>query len=156
MSNKTPLLLTLSLLTLFRTGYAQDKWDLRKCVDYAIANNISVKQADVQARIAKLTMSQSQLSQIPTLSFGSQLGTNSGNSLNQTSYTINTTTFLFNQFSLQSSVSVFNGLYLRHLIEANRYAWQAALANSDKTKNDISPDHFPFAKEILPDNFPTP
>jgi outer membrane protein len=138
MSNKTPLLLTLSLLTLFRTGYAQDKWDLRKCVDYAIANNISVKQADVQARIARLTMSQSQLSQIPTLSFGSQLGTNSGNSLNQTSYTINTTTFLFNQFSLQSSVSVFNGLYLRHLIEANRYAWQAALANSDKTKNDIT------------------
>src|ERR1700722_18274924 len=138
MSNKTPLLLTLSLLTLFRTGYSQEKWDLRRCVDYAIANNISVKQADVQARIARLTMSQSQLNQIPTLSFGSQLGINSGNSLNQTSYTINTTTFLFNQYSLQSTVSVYNGLYLRNLIEANRYAWQAALANSDKTKNDIT------------------
>ena len=138
MSNKTPLLLTLSLLTLFRTGHAQEKWDLRKCVDYAIANNISVKQADVQARIARLTMNQSQLNQIPTLSFGSQVGINSGNSLNQTSYTINTTTFLFNQFSLQTSVNIFNGLNLRNTIAANKYAWQAALANSDKTKNDIS------------------
>ena len=135
---KQLLLLLLSLLTFFGTGYAQDKWDLRKCVDYAIANNISVKQADVQARIARLTMSQSQLSQIPTLTFGSQVGINSGNSLNQTSYTINTTTFLFNQYSLQSTVSVYNGLYLRNLIEGNRYAWQAALANSDKTKNDIT------------------
>ena len=33
---------------------AQDNWDLRRCVDYAMANNITVQQADVQARLAAL------------------------------------------------------------------------------------------------------
>ena len=64
---KLLLLLPLSLLFLLH-GYAQEKWDLRKCVDYAVANNISVKQADIQARLAKLTLQQSKLSQLPTLS----------------------------------------------------------------------------------------
>ena len=34
------------------SGFSQEKWDLKRAVDYAIANNISVKQADVQARMA--------------------------------------------------------------------------------------------------------
>jgi outer membrane protein len=111
---------------------------LRRCVDYALANNISIKQADVQARLSKLTLDQSRLSQIPTLSVGTGLGVNSGNSLNQTNYTINTTTYVYNNYSVQANVTVFNGFYLRHLIAANRQAWQAMLASSDKTKNDLS------------------
>src|SRR6202012_5200663 len=48
------------------------------------------------------------------------------------------TTYLYNNYSLQTNVTVFNGFYLHNLIEANRLAWQATLANSDKTKNDLS------------------
>lgn len=139
MGNKKPLLLLyVSLFLLIRTAYAQEKWDLKRCVDYAIANNISVKQADVQARLARLTLSQSKLQQIPTLTFATGIGVNSGYTLNPTSFSLNTTTTLYNNYSLQSSVVVFNGLYLRHVIEANRYNWQAALANSELTKNNIT------------------
>ena len=31
-----------------------EKWNLKKCVDYAVQHNISVKQADIQSRIAAL------------------------------------------------------------------------------------------------------
>jgi outer membrane protein len=31
-----------------------EKWDLKRCVEYATSHNISVKQADIQARIAAL------------------------------------------------------------------------------------------------------
>ncbi|MBS1660937.1 MAG: TolC family protein [Bacteroidetes bacterium] len=134
---KLLLILFLSIL-LNPTGYAQDKWDLRKCVEYAMANNISIKQADVQARLSELTMKQSKLSQIPTLSFSTGLGINSGNSLNTTTYTINTNTYAFNSYSVQAGVTVYNGLYLHNLIASNRMAWQASLANSEKTKNDVS------------------
>jgi outer membrane protein len=120
------------------TAAAQDKWDLKRCVDYAVVNNISVKQADVQARLAKLTLTQSRLTQIPTLLFGSNIDINSGLSLNPTSYTLNTTTSLINNFSLQSSVVVFNGFNIQRNIQANRYAWQALLASTEKLKNDIS------------------
>lgn len=128
--------LPVSLLS--HMSQAQDKWDLKRCVSYALANNISVKQADVQARLAKLTLSQSRLQQVPTLIFGSGLGVNSGNSLNPTNYTIISNTVLYNNFSLQSNVLLFNGFNLQNVIAANRYAWQAALATTDKTKNDIS------------------
>ena len=50
MSNRlNKLLLLLPLFPLFFLhGNAQEKWDLKKCVDYAVGNNISVKQADIQ------------------------------------------------------------------------------------------------------------
>ena len=132
------LLLSLPLTLLNTASHAQDKWGLQRCVDYAVANNISIKQSDIQARISKLTLNQSQLSQIPTLGFGTGLGVNSGRSQNPTNYTLQTNTYLYNNFGVQTSVTLFNGFNLRNTIAANRYAWQAALASSDKLKNDIS------------------
>src|ERR1700742_791328 len=53
---KKPLLLIPLTLTLLHVAcYGQDKWDLTRCVNYALANNISIKQSDIQARLAKLT-----------------------------------------------------------------------------------------------------
>jgi len=130
------LLLILPVLSL--TGYTQDKWDLTRCVEYALTNNISIKQSDVQARLSELTLSQSKLSQLPTVGVGAGGGVNSGRSQNPNSYTLSTVTYLYNNYSLQSSVSLFNFFSLRNSIEANRYNWKAALATTDKLKNDIS------------------
>jgi outer membrane protein len=138
MRNARLLLFTLNILVLNVVGHSQEKWDLKRCVDYAVTNNISVKQADVQARLAKLTLAQSKLAQIPTLTFGTGIGVNSGYTLNPTSFSLNTSTTLYNNYTLQSSVVIYNGLTLRHLIEADRYAWAAALANSELTKNNIT------------------
>ncbi|HWK05394.1 MAG TPA: TolC family protein [Puia sp.] len=130
------LLLLLPVLSL--TGHTQDKWDLTRCVEYALTNNISIKQSDIQARLSQLTLSQSKLSQIPTLGLGAGGGLNSGRSQNPNSYTLSTVTYLYNNYSLQTSVSLFNFFSLHNAIEANRYNWQAALATTDKLKNDIS------------------
>ena len=132
------LLLILTPFFLIRTCYAQDKWDLRKCVDYAIANNISVKQADVQARIAKLSYDQARLSQIPSLSGSLGGSVNSGHSQNPTTYQLNTVTSLYSSIGVQAGVTVFNFSSLQNLKEADRLSWQAALAGSDRTKNDLT------------------
>jgi len=140
MSMKKLLLLTLTLSSLYPplAGLAQDKWDLRRCVDYAVANNISVKQADVQARLARLTLKQSQWNQVPTLSVGTQLGLKSGNTQNPNTYALSTQTYTLNNYQAQSSITAFNFFSIRNAIDANRLAWQAQLANTEKTKNDIS------------------
>lgn len=133
------LLLFLSIpLYLAYTAAAQDKWDLKRCVDYAVANNISVKQSDVQARLAKLTLDQSRLAQIPTLTAGVSAGINSGRFQNPTTYVLETQTTFQSGLSLQSSVTLFNGFYLQRTINANRYAWQALLANTELLKNNIT------------------
>ena len=46
------------------TVKAQQKWSLLQCIEYAMANNISVKQVDLQTRIAELTVKQSKYGQI--------------------------------------------------------------------------------------------
>jgi outer membrane protein len=132
------LFLSLPLTLSNTTSHAQDKWGLQRCVDYAVANNISIKQSDIQARLSKLTLDQSKLSQIPTLGMGIGGGVNSGRSQNPNNFTLSTITYFYNNYTLQSSVNVFNFFSLRNTIEANRYAWQATLASSDKLKNDIS------------------
>jgi outer membrane protein len=135
---KLLLFLTIPVLMLNHACYSQDKWDLKRCVEYAVANNISVKQADVTARLAKLTLEQSRLSQIPTLSAGVSAGINSGRFQNPITYVLETQTTFQSGLSLQSSATLFNGFYLQRTIDANRYTWQAMLASSEKLKNDIS------------------
>ncbi|MDR3717063.1 MAG: TolC family protein [Puia sp.] len=119
-------------------GVAQNKWDLKRCVEYAVNNNISVRQSDVQARIYALTMRQNILSQYPTLAFNGGLGVNSGRSQDPSNYSLITTTYIANSFSLSSAVTIFNWYSKRNFIDGSRYDWLASLASTDKLRNDIS------------------
>ena len=67
-----------------KNANAQDDWDLRRCVDYAMANNITVQQADVQARIAALQTKLSKAQLIPTLGFNTQAGYQFGRNIDPT------------------------------------------------------------------------
>ena len=60
---------TLLLLCFALSVTAQEapKWDLRRCVDYAMANNISVRDADITARVSAIILKQSKFQQIPSL-----------------------------------------------------------------------------------------
>jgi outer membrane protein len=117
---------------------AQDKWDLRRCVEYAVANNISVKQSDVQARLAALTFKQSKLNQLPTLSFNGNLGYNSGRNQDPNNFSLITTGYFVSQYSLQAGMNLFNFNTLRSYKQGTGYALDAANAMTDKLKNDVS------------------
>jgi len=119
-------------------GKTQDKWDLRRCVEYAIANNISVKQSDITARIAELTLKQSKLAQWPNANFSNSTGINAGRSIDPTTNLYTNQQLLFSQFSLNGSVTVFNFFNLKNVKEANEFAAEAARVDVDKLKNDIS------------------
>lgn len=136
---KWKLFLTVCLQICFvSVSFSQDKWDLRRCVEYALANNISVKQADVQARMAALTLNQSRLTQIPTLGFDGSLGLNAGRTQNPFDFSVSNESNISGSFSLSSSVNLFNWFRLRNTIDANRLQAEAAKTNIDKVKNDIS------------------
>src|SRR5688500_15897590 len=128
----------LFLLFINQVLFAQDKWDLKRAIDYALANNISVKQQDVQARLERLTYNQSKLSQYPSLNFGNSLGLNTGRSIDRTTNQFTTQSIFFTGFSLQTNVDVFNFWSKRNTIAANRYASAAALASIEKIKNDVA------------------
>jgi outer membrane protein len=117
---------------------AQDKWDLRKCVEYAIANNISVKQQDVQARLTALSLKQSKLSQYPSLNLNGNFAYSAGRNQNPVTFDLITESYLSSGYTLQSGVEIFNWFSKRNNIEGNAFETQAALANVEKVKNDIA------------------
>ena len=85
---------------------AQDKWDLRRCVTYAITNNISVKQADVQSRIAALQLKLAEAGKYPNLGFSTNAGYNFGRSINPVTNSFENQRIFFSGFSLKSGVNL--------------------------------------------------
>lgn len=117
---------------------SEEKWGLARIVEYALKNNISIRQQDVQAKIAQLTYKQSDLSKYPDLNFNSNVGLNTGRSIDPTTNAFTTATTLYNSFGLQTSVDIFNWFSKRNTIAGNKYEAEASLARLDKLKNDIS------------------
>ena len=117
---------------------AQEKWDLQRCVSYALQNNISVKQADLQARFAALDYKQARLNTYPNLGFSSNLGINSGRNQNPANFDLVTETFLSNGYSLQAGVDLFNWFSKRNTVKARDLSLQASIAGIEKAQNDVA------------------
>lgn len=136
--NVQHLAATLSLLLLAVISHAQDTWNLKRSVDYALENNISVKQADVQSRLAALTLKQSRLQQYPSANVSGSFGVNSGRSIDPTTNLFTNTQLLSTGFSLSSGLTVFNFFSVRNNIRGSRYDNEAAQVNVDRVRNDIA------------------
>jgi len=134
----TKLALVLTALFFGSTLSAQQKWNLRSVVEYAMANNIGVKISEVQALNAALTLDQSQASRYPNANFSASSSYNSGNNQDPVTFARVTQSFINAGFQLQSSADIFNWFSKRNTIAGNEWEYQAARANIDKLKNDIA------------------
>ena len=132
------ILTLVTLLIATSTVKAQEKWSLLRCIEYAMANNISIKQIDLQSKIAALTLKQSKYGQLPNLSFSGGPSFNNGRNQDPTSYSLITQSYLSANLQLQSSAEIFNWFSKRNTITANEWELKAAQANTDKAKNDIA------------------
>ncbi len=134
-----------ALLLLATVSFAQlvpsvreEKWDLRRCVEYAMQNNISVRQADLRVRFAELDLQQSKWAQQPNANLGSNLGYSSGRNQDPTSFSLITTGYVFNNYSLQASVDLFNWFTKKNTIVARDLNLQSVQAGAEKAKNDVA------------------
>jgi outer membrane protein len=132
------------LLCLVSTGslFAQDtlveKWDIVRCVDYALKNNISVRQTDLQSRFSELTYGQSKAAQIPTLNAGGSAGFSFGRPEDPSTGIRETINLFTTQLQVQSRVNLFNWFSQKNTIESNRLNWEADKEQVNKLKNDIA------------------
>ncbi|MEO6961820.1 MAG: TolC family protein, partial [Puia sp.] len=117
---------------------AQDKWDLRRCVEYAVNNNISIKQADIDSRTTKLTYEQSKWNQFGTANLNTPIGLNFGRSVDRTTNIYENTQAIFQSLNFSAGITLFNWFSLRREVEANKYFYQAQVVNIDKIKNDVT------------------
>ncbi|MCX6207775.1 MAG: TolC family protein [Bacteroidetes bacterium] len=130
--------LTLIALTASLHSFSQEKWDLRKCVDYAIQNNISVKQADVQARLSKLLADQSKLTHLPNANASISTTYQHGLNINPTTNVFENVDITGGNLGFQSNYTIFNWFARKNNIDANLLTAKADEMNIERTKNDLA------------------
>lgn len=134
-------IISLGCFLFFYQGKAQEnanKWNLQRCVEYASKNNISVKQADIQARLAVLENERTKLAQYPNISFGTNLGTQFGRSIDPTTNQFTTTQLLFQGGNVNVNVPIFNWGALQTDRKIASFNAQAAATDMERIINDVS------------------
>lgn len=132
------LFLTTNVFAQVNTVKPAEQWDLAKCVDFALKNNISVRQTDLQSRLSALTYQQNKAGQLPTLNLNSSVGYRLGRSENPTTGVLEDNNFLNMGVQLQTGVTIFNWFSIKNNIEASRLSWEADKEQTKKIQNDIA------------------
>ncbi|MCD6013777.1 MAG: transporter [Flavipsychrobacter sp.] len=119
-------------------GNSENVWSLQRCVQYALTHNISIRRDSLNARLARYTLLQSQLSQLPSLNVNGSYGKNLGRSINPATNQFVDASYNFANLSGNSNLLLFGWMQVRNTIARNRYLLDAALADLDQLKDDIS------------------
>jgi len=130
-------LLVLSVSTGLAFGQQGSYWDLKRCVEYGMNNNITVRQAKIQADQSEINYQQSNLQRIPSLSYGLTHGFSFGRTLDRTTNVFTSRSAMFQQMSISSNVLLFNFNSLKNTEAANKFSMEADRAAVEKARNDI-------------------
>lgn len=125
---------------LFTTGLsiqAQEIWDLKRCIDYAIEHNLSIKQQEDIQQQNEIEVSTAKWNRLPNLNGGVSHSFNFGRSIqaDNTYKSLNTQNTGLN---LSTSVPLFTGMQLTNNIALAKLNLKAAVEDLNKAKEDIS------------------
>jgi outer membrane protein len=132
------LLLTISCLVLITSLKAQEVWTLEKCVEYALTNNIQVKQQLLQVKSEQALLQQDKLSLLPSLNGGASHGYNFGQTIDRYTNEFATDRVQTDNFYLGSTVTLFQGFQKINQVKQRQVDLIAAQYDKDKFMDDIS------------------
>ena len=134
MRKRIPILIAFTLSTAALS--AQTEWTLEKCIDYAIAHNLSIKQQEITQAQNKLDLQTARLSRLPNLNGGAGQSFSFGRGL-QADNTYADRNTSSSSFSLSTSIPLFTGLQIPNNIALSKLNLQASIEDLNKAKEDI-------------------
>ncbi|MDZ4664108.1 MAG: TolC family protein [Bacteroidota bacterium] len=127
------------VFTLFLTGLnAQNNWDIKSCIDYAVKHNIQLKQADLNNQINKNNSDQSKANILPTINLGASHTYNFGKTIDRFTNTFANTQVLSQNFFISSNVVLFNGFSQYNNLKANEYAYLSSAESLKQQQYDLT------------------
>ena len=132
---KIVIFLSISLFSFY--GYPQN-WTLEECIKRAKEENLDIKQAKLAAFSSEQQLLQSKLALLPTLNGGGSQGYNYGRTVDPFSNDFTTMNVKTNNFSVNSSITLFNGFQNINRIKRDDYEFMAKKYDIEKVINDIS------------------
>jgi len=125
-------------LVLFNNIQAQEVWTLEKCVEYALTNNIQVKQQLLLVQSEQALLLQDKLSMVPSLNAGASHGYNFGQTVDRYTNEFATDRVQTDNFYLGTSVTLFDGFQKINQVKQRKVDLEATLYDTDKFMDDIS------------------
>lgn len=124
------------MLVVFTGAQAQQTWSLQKCIDYALENNIQIKQQALNSDYYNNQHKQAKFNRLPNLNASFQNNMNYGRTLgsDNTYLDINSNS---TSGSLSSNVTLWNGFTLKNAIKMAEMDLRASLEEMQKAKDDI-------------------
>jgi outer membrane protein len=116
----------------------KDVWSLQRCIDYAIKNNVQVKQGMVATQYQQNLLKQSKYARLPNLNGQASQSFNSGTNPVYPGNTYEKNNSSTTTLNFSTSVPVFQGFMIKNNISMNQLNLQASLQDLEKAKSDIS------------------
>ena len=114
------------------------KWTLEECVDYAIKNNISIQQSELDAKSAAVEKSAAIGNFLPTFNINGSHSWNIGLNQNITTGLLENQTTQFTSAGINSNVAIYNGMQNQNRLRRANLAIVASKFQLSKMKDDIS------------------
>jgi outer membrane protein len=132
---KTVILFVLSFISF--SGFSQG-WNLQQCIDYALKNNLTLKQGQVNNDINKVNYTQSKATILPSLNAGGNHTYNNGQKIDPYTNRFATNTILSENFYAQAQVTLWSGMQQYNNVKKNQYALMSSQENYEQQKNDLA------------------
>ncbi len=131
------IFLSIVLLLNINIGHAQDKWSLKRCIDYAIKNNISIEQLSLQVEQAEISHNSARNRRLP--SFSASLGGNTGfgRGLSRDGTYVDNSQFS-SSGSLSAGVPVYQGSQITNDIKSSHFDLLASQESYEAACEDLS------------------
>lgn len=130
-------LLAVLLVLVFITGaQAQEKWSLQRCIDYALKNNIDIKQRTLNSKYYNNQLSQAKSNLLPNLNASAQNSMSFGRSLGADNTYLNVNSNSTSG-SLSANMTLWNGSTLRNAIKVADMDLRSTLEDLQKAKDDM-------------------
>lgn len=116
----------------------QKMWTLRECVDYALDNNISIQQSELNLQLSEVDLLTAKGNFVPSINASSNLSESTGLSFNPVTNNAQTTTFLSATGRINVGYTLFDGLRNFRQLQRAKISKLANQYSLDKMKDDIS------------------
>jgi len=115
----------------------QKKWTLEECVAYAVENNLTIEQFELDLENAQIDKSDALGNFLPNLNGTSSASSNTGFSINPTNNLPTNSTANNANFGLSTNVNIFNGMRNVHRLNRAKLNAIASQYRLDDLKDDI-------------------
>jgi outer membrane protein len=130
------------------SGYSQTRvsgaddgnapYSLLDCIQYALKNNVSLRQAETQVESGHVQLQQSRWAKYPTVNGQFNANGNAGRNVDPFSNSIVTQAIGTNNVGIGANVTVFDGFRMKNTVVRNSLSLEATKLDVEATKNDIS------------------